>query len=380
MTGLATKYPGSGLISHIQIEDTESFWIPTSSPVLNHQLGGGGAYGRIMELSGAESSGKTLLALDLIKNAQKLGGVGVFVDAEYAFSYPWAELNGLDAKKTYVYQENIIEVISDFMAEISIFYRTQLTENEPIVLVLDSIAALDTQSAMTTSESDSKAEMGSRAKAIYKMIRLRNRLWAKLGVTVILINQLRDKINTGFGAKFQDSQQTVGGNAIKFFASQRVWFEAKAQLVHKMKPSNHRYGADILMTIKKNKLAMPRAPRRIKVIFDSEYGTLGFDRYEGLGEILLKKGVVTKDGNSYYMSDGGITTKIAQSRDGLDTVIATDKAIRGQLLRQAEILTLSQMQARLDDCEENRYPATNITYVSHVDSTDEDEEDDDDDS
>jgi len=365
---ISNKYPGSGLGSDYLLDSDEMLWVPSSSPVINHQVGGGAAYGRIIEIAGKESSGKSLLAMDFIKSAQELGGIGVFVDAELAFSKSWAELNGLDMSQLYIFEENIIEIIADFVAEISIYYRTSLVNNEPIVLVVDSIAALDTKLAMETSEADSKAEMGNRAKAVYKMLRLRNRLWHKLGITVIFINQLRDKINTGFGSQYKDKVTTVGGNSMKFYASQRIFLEAKKQVTKGSKQRKRRVGIEVEFSMKKNKLAIPRSPRRMGVIFDPDEGDLGFEKFEGLAETLIQGGTVTKSGNSYSFDGEVIATGVAN----LQSVLEEDDGLREDLLFDADILTVEQMQIRLDDEVENRYPIESISFQAYEDAKDDD--------
>ncbi len=369
LSDIAKKYAGSGIAEDHLLDIGDMLWVPSSSPVVNYQIGGGAAYSRIMEIAGKESSGKSLLAMDLIKSAQELGGVGVFVDAELAFSKSWGELNGLDMSQLFIFEENIIEIIADFVAEIAISYRNEFINNEPIVLVVDSIAALDTKLAMETSEADSKAEMGNRAKAVYKMLRLRNRLWHRLGITVIFINQLRDKINTGFGAQFQDKVTTVGGNAMKFYASQRIFIEAKKQLTKGSKANKHRVGIEVDFSMKKNKLAIPRSPRRMSIIFDPIEDDLGFNKFDGLADILIKEGTISKSGTTYSF-DGEV---LANGLTNLQTKIEDDDELREDLLFDAEILTIDQMQSRLDDEVENRYPVDSISFDSYVDAEEDDE-------
>ncbi len=367
------KYEGSGIVTDVICTPEDQLWVPTSSPPLNYRLGGGSAYGRIMEIAGFEASGKSLMALDIIRSAQLLGGVGIFVDAEYAFDRAWAKLNGVDLDKCYIYKENIIESISDFTAEISVYYRNQLTENEPIVLVIDSVAALDTVLAMEASELDAKAEMGSRAKAIYKLLRIRNRLWAKLGITVIFINQLRDTINTGFAAKFQPKENTVGGRALKFYASQRIYLEAKKELTSGSKDKKHRYGVEVNLTVKKNKLAIPRSPARFEVIFDPGYGKLGFDRRTGLVDILLKEETLQKQGSRFYFDGEEIATSLPE----METLLDTDAELRAELLAAAKIKTINQIGDILDGMVDNEYPTEGITFDSHMGTQEGDEEDED---
>lgn len=368
ITDLESRYEGSGLASDNHIEFEDQLWVPCTSPLMTYLIGGGAYYGRIIEIAGQESSGKTLLALDFIKNAQELGGVGIFIDAELAFSHDWAKLNGLDLDKLYIFEENIIEVISDFTVEATYYYRSKLTKNEPIVLVIDSVAALDTAAAMQMSEADRKAEMGSRAKAFYSMIRLRNRVWHKLGITVIFINQLRDKIATGFGAQYGDKHTTVGGNALKFFASQRIWLETKKQLTAGSKDNKRRVGVEVMVTMKKNKVAIPKIPTRVPVIFDPNYDTLGFGGEEKMADILVRAGIIDKTGNSYKF-DGEV---IASSKVGFEDKL-DDPDFAYDVYQDAKIPTLESMQERLEDFEnENRYPISGVEF-SVTGSEEEDE-------
>lgn len=371
LADLESRYEGSGLGSSNYLESDDQLWVPCTSPLMTYLLGGGAYYGRIIEIAGQESSGKTLLALDFIRNAQELGGVGIFVDAELAFSHSWAELNGVDLDKIYIYEENIIEIISDFTAEAAYLYRSQLTKNEPIVLVIDSVAALDTAAAMQTSEADSKAEMGGRAKAFYKMIRLRNRLWHRLGITVIFINQLRDKINTGYGSQFGDKQTTVGGNALKFFASQRIWLEAKKQLTTGSKDRKRRVGVEVAVQMKKNKVAIPKIPTRVPVIFDPNYDDLGFGGHDKMAGILVQEGIITKVGSTYKFDGEVVATSVAGLEKKLD-----DPDFAYEVYSEAKIPTVEIMQERLEDFEnDNRYPITGVDFNVGGGSADEEDED-----
>jgi len=358
LADLENRYEGSGLASSNALEPEDQLWVPCTSPLMTYLLGGGAYYGRIIEIAGQESSGKTLLALDFIKNAQELGGVGIFVDAELAFSHSWAELNGIDLEKLYIYEENTIEVISDFTAEACYLYRSQLKKNEPIVLVIDSVAALDTAMAMQISEADSKAEMGGRAKAFYKMIRLRNRLWHRLGITVIFINQLRDKINTGFGSQFGEKHTTVGGNALKFFASQRIWLEAKKQITVGSKDRKRRVGVEVQVQMKKNKVAIPKIPTRVPVIFDPNYDELGFGGEDKMPDILVQNGVIDKVGNTYKFDGETVATSSSGLEKWLDD---PDNAF--DVYTEGKLPTVDTMTERLEDFEsDNRYPIEGVEF------------------
>lgn len=193
-SALRKKYAGSGRATDIVVSADEMLWLPSRFLALNNQFGGGIPYGKILELFGEESSGKSLLAFDFAYCAQQLGGVVLWADAEYAFTRDWALQNGLDLDRVELFKEKAIEVISDWSVDMAIYYRSKLVNNEPILLVVDSIAALDCLSNMNGSQVDAKAEMGTRAKQMDMWLRTRNGIYEELGVTVILINQLRAKI------------------------------------------------------------------------------------------------------------------------------------------------------------------------------------------
>lgn len=191
---LSSLYPNSGLASKISVPAEDNLWLPSRSLYLNYTMGGGIPYGRICEIFGGESSGKTLVAMDFGYVAQYLGGVILWNDAEQAFDPHWAEANGLRLDRIIINNETSIEKISDWAADHCVFWRSKLTENQPIVLVTDSTAALDCEANINSKQTDAKAEMGNRAKALYKYLRIRNQLFAELGVIVIFINQLRKKV------------------------------------------------------------------------------------------------------------------------------------------------------------------------------------------
>lgn len=200
-SALRKKYAGSGNAMEILVAPEDMLWIPSRFLALNDQWGGGVAYGKIVEIFGEESSGKSLLAFDFAYCTQALGGVVLWADSEFAFMRGWAEQNGIDLTQVELYPEKAIELISDWTMDMGIHYRSKLTNNEPILIVVDSIAALDCIENLNSSQLDAKAEMGNRAKAIDKWLRTRNGSYEQLGITVLLINQLRSKIGA---SQFED--------------------------------------------------------------------------------------------------------------------------------------------------------------------------------
>ena len=220
---LAKKYPGSGVAASIVLPRENLIWIPSRCIPLNYAMGGGTPYGHICENFGEESSGKTLAALDFGYSTLSLGGEIIFNDAEQSFTADWAEKNGLNLKKIHLYNSTSVEYVSDWLADTALSIRSRLKSNEPILFIQDSLAALDCDANINSTSMDAKAEMGNRAKAIYKMLRIRNQMLAELGVTCIFINQLRKKVGAGM---FEDPDTTPGGAAMKFYAHQRVGFYA----------------------------------------------------------------------------------------------------------------------------------------------------------
>ncbi|MEG0579632.1 MAG: hypothetical protein RR490_06935, partial [Niameybacter sp.] len=206
--------------------------IPTRFLAYNYQLGGGLTFGRMMEIFGEESSGKTLAAYDFAYCCQQLGGVVLLADAEQSFTNSWAKRNGLDLNKIIIMRETAVEIISDWIAQTTLYYRSILTHNEPILVIIDSLASLDTLDNINSQMTDSKADMGNRAKAIYKMFRIRAELLSKLGVSMICVNQLRKNLKAGM---FENPDTTPGGQAMKFYASIRSGFYGSKNITEKHK-------------------------------------------------------------------------------------------------------------------------------------------------
>lgn len=205
------KFPGQYIAS--QVDESRMPWLPTRCLAFNKVTGGGIPFGKILELFGEESSGKTLLAYDFAYCAQYLGGIVLWVDAEQSFTNSWAEANGLDLQRVIVYRDTSIEKISDWIAMQALYWRSQLTHNEPILLVVDSISALDTDNNINSEMDQASADMGNRAKAIYKYFRIRNEMLYSLGITQVYINQLRKNLKAGM---FEDPDCLHGDTPIPF--------------------------------------------------------------------------------------------------------------------------------------------------------------------
>lgn len=366
LQGICKKYPGVSIAADLYSEVGGTPWIPSRSMVLNWMCGGGIPYGKVMEIFGQESSGKSLVALDFLVMAQKLGGFGMWVDAEQSFSKDWWTANGVDLTKVVIYNETAVEKISDWISEMAPVLRSELIHNEPILLVVDSIAALDTVTRLSSDQLDAKAEMGARAKAIGDMLRKRNQQLSALGVSCIFINQLRKKLGTSI---FEDPETTTGGEAMKFFAHLRLGFYRKKQIKAKVNRQEAWVGNYVSLRMKKNKVAPPKPTMETEIYFLEEYGQLGFSRYAGLVNVLERAGAIKREKGSsiYYDPDGN---KIARGEEALNKLLEENKSIRQKLVDFAKINTFSKTKKLLANLRES---GTNLYPVIEEGKEEEDE-------
>ena len=242
---LLKKY--GNLIQKASTSKETGLWLPSKFLALNYTLGGGIPYGKILEVAGEESSGKSLIAYDFAYATQQLGGHVIWVDAEQSWMNSWAETNGIDPERVTLVNDTRIEYVADIVADLAILLRSQLTHNEPILLVVDSIAAMDCADNIDAKMIEGKAEMGGRAKALYKYFRIRSELFYRLGITQIYINQLRTALNVGFGKDntclhydtlipFVDGTSMKIGDIIKNKVSKEVWSFNEEKGIFEPKP------------------------------------------------------------------------------------------------------------------------------------------------
>lgn len=364
---LAKKYTGSGMATEILGDSL--LWLPSRFLLLNHIMGGGIPYGKIVEIHGLESSGKSLLSFDFAYCAQQLGGVVIWIDAEAAFTNDWAELNGLDPANVELYIETAVEKISDYIMDMTRYWRSILVNNEPILLVTDSIASLECESNIDSEQSDAKAEMGNRAKAIDKMLRIRNPLLSELGVCTIFINQLRSKIGA---SKFEDPFTTPGGKAVAFYSSIRLAVFGGKQIKGKIKGKEARVGRNSSIRVIKNKVAPPMPSiKGAEVYFNRKYTEhpVGFSKYFGLPELLVETGIVErKKGASWYTYKG---KNIANGDKKFLELLINDETMRRKLIRKAGINTISSFQKKLDSIKTNLYPVSTGKQPKQAEADDE---------
>ena len=283
----------------------------------------------------------------------------------------WAETNGVDPNRVTVIQDTRIEYISDVVADLAIYWRSQLVNNEPILLVVDSIAAMDCSDNIDAKMADGKAEMGGRAKALYKYFRIRSELFAKLGITQVYINQLRTALNVGFG---KDNTTTTGGAALKFYASIRVAFYAGRSITVKSKGKERKAVKLVTIRILKNKVAPPKPTiSKVPVYFNPKYHEVGFDRYFGLEDALLDMDIIEKTSSGTYTYKG---EKLCRGEEKFQQLMEEDQGLRKKLLKAADINTIGSTKKQLKDMSVNYYPVDgDIEYESFEDEEDYDGED-----
>ena len=353
-------------------DSTEAkLWLPSTFYALNYAMGGGAPWGKSIEILGEESSGKSLIAYNFAYACQQLGGHVIWVDAEQSWMNSWAKENGIDPEKVTVVNDTRIEYVSDAVADIAIYLRSQLTHNEPILLVVDSIAAMDCSDNIDSKMVEGKAEMGGRAKALYKYFRIRSELFYKLGVTQVYINQLRTALNVGFG---KDNSVGTGGAALKFYASIRLAFYAGKSVTVKHKSRERKVGKLVTIRMLKNKVAPPKPTiSKCPVYFNPKFHEVGFDRYYGLEDVFIENDILEKTSGGVYKYKG---KTLCRGEENFIKLLEEDAELRRKLLKAAEINTIGTTKKQLEKLEHNLYPVDgDIDYESQQDFEVEEDED-----
>lgn len=341
---LRKKYANADKAS-VLLPEENMLWLPSRIVPFNWQIGGGIPYGRIMEIFGWESSGKSLLAYDFSYTTQALGGIVLWADAEGSFTNNWAEMNGLDPSQVELYWGKDIEGIADWCKDMIYFYRSRLVNNEPILLVIDSIAAGETEDNIEIDLKGGKAEMGNRAKAWDKFLRRRQYLFQKMGVCVIMINQVRSKLNASM---FELAETTPGGKAAAFYATQRIAVTKGRQI----KEGDIKLGNNTTLGVRKNKVAPPKNSIKTEVHYIGDrYGHVGFSRYHGLPEILLEMGILSKKGNKWVSGD----KLVASKKDDVIPAIYENTKMRRYLIKKSDINTISLTRNKIQGIDENLF-------------------------
>lgn len=344
---LARKW---GASSKPQEEEENQLWIPFDDITLNYKLGGGAPYGRVIEIIGYQSTGKTLMAMALARNTIKLGGIVLWGDHEGTWTRSWAIKNGVDPNKVVVYQDNDVEGFSDWFHDMGLYWRSQLTNNEPILVVSDSLAALETTANIEAEQKDGKAQMGNKAKALDQMYRKRVRFLGKYGVTFVAINQVREKIGASL---YEDATTTPGGKATQFYATIRIMLVRSKAIKKKVHGKERKVGQNIIVRIDKNKIHPPAESYKTDVYYtDSAGDTIGYAKYRGLPDVLEESGTVTRKGSRYYQGD----KMVGNGEEAFTRLIEKEKGLRSNLLSELGVNTISKSRKQLEEINTNLFP------------------------
>jgi recombination protein RecA len=290
---------GDSVVEQIEV-------IPSGSIALNAALGVGGyPRGRIIEIYGPESSGKTTLAIHAIAEAQKAGGIAAFIDAEHAFDRFYAAKLGVDVDNLWISQPD--------NGEQALEIAEQLIRSSAIdIIVIDSVAALTPKAEIEGDMGENK--MGLQARLMSQALRKLTGTVSKTRTTCVFINQLREKIGVMFGSP----ETTTGGNALKFYASVRLDIRRASQL----KDGEEVIGNQVRVKVVKNKVAPPFR----KAEFDIMFGG-GISRSGEIVDLGTDLGLVKKSGSWYSYND----TKLGQGRDAAKQCMADNPELAEEI-------------------------------------------------
>ena len=294
---------GKGSIMRMSSEAvTDIPVIPTGSVTLDIALGVGGyPKGRVIEIYGPESSGKTTLAIHAIAEAQKAGGIAAFIDAEHAFDSFYAQKLGVDVDNLLISQpdngEQALEIADSLIRSSAID-----------IIVIDSVAALTPKAEIEGEMGDSK--MGLQARLMSQALRKLTASISKTKTVCIFINQLRDKIGVVYG----NPETTTGGNALKFYASVRIDIRRSSVI----KDGEEQLGTRTKVKVVKNKVAPPFKRAEFDIMFGE-----GISKIGEIVDLSVDYGIVRKAGSWFSYGE----QKIGQGRAAVKELLSTNKEL-----------------------------------------------------
>ncbi len=312
---------GKGSIMKLGDEQIENVdVIPTGSLALNAALGVGGyPKGRIIEIYGPESSGKTTLAIHAIAEAQKAGGIAAFIDAEHAFDRLYAAKLGCDVDNLLISQPD--------NGEQALEIADQLIRSSAIdIIVVDSVAALTPKAEIEGDMGDNK--VGLQARLMSQALRKLTSTISKTNTTCIFINQLREKIGVMFG----NPETTTGGNALKFYSSVRL----DIRRVTTIKDGDQPIGNQVRVKVVKNKVAPPFRKAEFEITFGEGISHIG-----EIVDLGTELGIIKKSGSWFSYGE----TKIGQGRDAVKRILKDNPELCEEIEAQITEALKDQQEA-----------------------------------
>ncbi len=304
-----TKQFGTGSIMKLgESQKIDVELLPSGSLSLDLALGGGYPKGRIIEIYGPESSGKTTLALHAIAEIQKQGGQAAFIDAEHALDPSYAKKIGVDTDNLFISQPDNGEQALEIC-------ETLVRSGAVDLIVVDSVAALVPQAEIDGDMGD--AQMGLQARLMSQAMRKLTGIISKSKATVIFINQIRMKIGVMFG----NPETTTGGNALKFYASVRMDIRRIGQI----KEGDNIAGNRTKVKIVKNKIAAPFRTAEFDIMYNE-----GISKTGDVLDLAIAKGIIDKAGA--FLKYKGET--IAQGREAAKALLKSDPALLNEIDQQ----------------------------------------------
>jgi recombination protein RecA len=282
--------------------------IPTGSLSLDLALGGGIPKGRIIEIYGPESSGKTTVCLHAVAEVQKAGGTAAYIDAEHALDPAYAKRLGVNTDSLLISQPDSGEQALEIL-------ETLVRSNAVDIVVIDSVAALVPQAEIEGDMGD--AQMGLQARLMSQAMRKLTGVISRSKTTVIFVNQLRMKIGVMFG----NPETTTGGNALKFYASVRMDIRRQAQI----KAGDAIIGNHVRVKVVKNKVAPPFREAEFDIMYNQ-----GISREGDVIDLAVTHGVVDKAG-AWYEYNG---EKIAQGREAAKKFLAENPKVFDKVAKE----------------------------------------------
>lgn len=302
--------------------------IPTGSLSLDLALGLGGIpKGRVIEIYGPESSGKTTVALHMIAEAQKRGGVAGFIDAEHALDPVYAKAIGVDIDNLYISQPDYGEQALEIT-------ETMVRSGAVDIIIVDSVAALVPKAEIDGDMGDS--HMGQHARLMSQALRKLTGIMNKTGCTVVFINQLREKIGVMFG----NPETTTGGRALKFYASVRL----DVRRVETLKTGGEMVGNRARVKVVKNKIAPPFKEAEFDIMFGK-----GISKEGDILDLAANCGVVIKSG-SWYAYNG---EKIGQGRENAKKYFIENPSIMEEVEEKVREFYIPDDEENQDESAEN---------------------------